>query len=115
MVAHDRLKRQLVAALKAHLTSSWPARLPEAGRLAWQWFAELSASRSYGMAGPDPLSFAEIEAWARLKRWPLEERHVDLIWALDRTWIDHAYARQPNASERPAQAINPAAFDAVFG
>jgi hypothetical protein len=33
----------------------------------WSWFLELSASRgSNGFGGLDPLSYTEIDAWARL-------------------------------------------------
>lgn len=115
MTACDRLQRQLGAALGAALAGRDVA-LPEAGCLIWSWFVELSASRTYGMSGPNPLSWSEIEAWARLRRWPLSDSHITILRALDRAWLEHAYAGisggQPPAS---AQRITPAAFDAVFG
>lgn len=30
------------------------------------WYYELAAARSSGMAGPNAISFPEIEAWARM-------------------------------------------------
>jgi len=113
----ERLQEQLVAVLKARLTGG-DAALPEAGAVFWKIFADLSATRTYHAAGANPISHAEIEAYARLHRWPLEPRHVAIIRALDDAWLDYARQsiggqQQPRRSS--GQAINPAAFDAVFG
>lgn len=112
-----RLERQLTETLRKHLAGN-PVAVPEGGRLAWRWFTDLNAARSYGMAGPNPISYAEIEAYARLHRWPLEPRHVDLITAMDGAWLDHARGNVGFSHiERPAglgQEMTPEAFDAVF-
>lgn len=119
--ARDRLKAQLAAALTAHLKAPGkPPRIPEAGRLHWRFFSELSAQRGSSFAGAEPLAYAEIEAWARLNRWPLRPHDVDMIRAMDRAYIVHARAaaRKPPGKTIPpssGQAITPAAFDAVFG
>lgn len=112
-----RIQRQLTETLLHHLTGS-PVAVPEGGRLAWRWFTDLNAARSYGMAGPNPISYAEIEAYARLHRWPLEPRHVDLITAMDRAWLDHAWVgvgkSHLGSSAGRGQEMTPEAFDAVF-
>lgn len=99
-----------------------PARLPDGAGLAWRWFNDLCRTRTGNGYGPNPLSYVEIEAYARLHRWPLEPRHVDLIMAMDRVWMESAakpadgsadgVARLPKMSDQPLTA---AAFDAVFG
>lgn len=89
MKAFDRLKRQLVEALRDHLRTGRPVAVPEAGRLLWTAFIELDGARGYGDAGPHPVSFAEIEAWCRLKRYPLEPHHVDALRAMDSALIAH--------------------------
>lgn len=116
-----RLERHLVAALKAHLAGG-PPLVPEAGRLAWGWFLELSATRSWHASGPNPISFAEIDAWARLMRWPVEPRHVSLLRALDEAWLAHFYSKRekPPADvkvlpTRSEHAITPGLLDALFG
>jgi hypothetical protein len=113
----DRFRKAMVEALEAHLKSSKPPRLPAGGELAWRWFVALCRTRSMGFASPNPLTHAEIEAYARLNRLPLEPRHVDTILALDRAFLDHAGpASPPSAPPRgPSEKVNPAAFDAVFG
>jgi hypothetical protein len=105
-----RLRDQLVAALRSHLADGTPPRVPEAGALAWQWFADLSSARSAG-----PITFGEIEAYASLHRWPLEAHHVAIIRALDAEFlrIGRAQAASPK-NRRVTGNVTPAAFDAVF-
>lgn len=116
----DRLRNQLVAAMRKHLHTGARPAVPEAGQTLWQIFASLSAKRTYHASGPNPIAYAEIEAYARLHRWPLRPHHVEMIRALDQAWLDHAYAQMDSGDGKPprrasGQAINAAAFDAVFG
>lgn len=114
-----RLERQLVASLETHVATGRPPDVPEAGALLWRrHFAELCGTRSYGPNGPNPIAFAEIEAWARLMRWPLQPHHVAAIRALDDAWLEHAYARRSAGDRKtlPAssgQALTPALFDLI--
>lgn len=115
----NSLQRQLITALRKALAGGKPV-VPEAGRLLWSFFVELSATRSYSMTGPNPISYAEIEAWARLHRWPLEPSHIGSLRAMDDAWLEHAQSRAGKGGKTPfprssGQAISPAAFDAVFG
>jgi hypothetical protein len=103
-------------ALGHHLAGG-KLRIPEAGRLLWGWFADLSAARSYGAVGPNPIAYADILAFAKLHRWPIEPRHAAVIRSLDRIWLEHARGAPPrsNWAPRPSgQEITPEAFDAVF-
>lgn len=115
------LERQLCAAVRASLEGAEGARPPEAGTLLWNAFQRLSARRSYHMAGPNPISFSEVEAYCRLMRLPLEPRHVSVIMAMDQAWLDHAHSRakppeglkaSPHISQRQ---ISAALFDAMTG
>jgi len=85
----ERLRRQLVEALEAHLRTSRPVAVPEAGRLLWRAFHELDATRGYGQSGPQPITSAEIEAWCRLTRTPLEPHHVGILRAMDAALVKH--------------------------
>lgn len=115
-----RLQRLLVSALKGHLAGRNPA-VPEAGVLLWNLFMEISASRTYHVSGPNPISHAEIEAYARFNRWPLQPRHIGIIRALDDAWLEHASRRQgdgtasSNHRHTSARPLTAAAFDVVFG
>lgn len=117
----NRLQASMTAALRRHLFGNAPLRIPEAGRVLWNIFADLSATRSTGFAA-QPIGYADIMAYSRLNRWPLEPRHVDLICALDRVWLEWARSRAPigdtpvrTAPPPPSQDMTIAAFDAVFG
>lgn len=120
MSSSDRLAGQLVAALRKNLAGGKPV-VPEAGIPIWNLFMGIAAGRTYHAAGPHPVSNAEIEAYARLHRWPLQPHHVELIRAMDDAWLTHAYRKidgKRSGVERfseHSQAVNPEAFDAVFG
>lgn len=113
--AMQRLNRQLVAAV----TQDKP-RVPEAGRLLWSWFVDLHQARRYGMAGANPISHAEIEAYARVNRLPLEPRHVAVLRKMDNAWMTRARRQQsdgqePGAAPRTSsQPLTPEMFDAAF-
>jgi len=112
----DRLQRQLVAALRQHLATGQRPVLPEAGDLLWSMFCDLSMARGYTMAGPQPIAYSEILAWAQLHRWPLQAHHVAILRAMDDAWL--SAGRQPKdkaAPRRPSGNVNPNLFDAVFG
>jgi hypothetical protein len=117
------MERHLVTALRRHLAGSKPD-VPEAGVLLWNLFMEISAGRTWHMAGPNPISFAEIEAFARLHRWPLQPHHVAIIRALDDAWLEHAYSRTDRKKDEKgfnsrryanAQPMTAEVFDLVFG
>ena len=117
--AMKRLERQLVAAV----TQAKP-RVPEAGRLLWSSFGDLHRSRDYGMAGPEPISHAEIEAFARVHRLPLAPAHVAILRAMDDAWllkVRRAEDRGEGSDDKTAKsvprtsthALTPQLFDAV--
>ncbi len=119
----SKLSITLAAALRRHLAGGKPV-VPEAGVLLWNLFMEISASRTYHAAGPNPISHAEIEAYARLHRWPLAPHHTAVIRALDDAWLEHAYRKMESGKDGKtfdgrryanAQPLTAAGFDAVFG
>jgi hypothetical protein len=118
MSAFLRLERQLCAAVRDALAGG-KARPPIAGLLLWNTFQRLSAGRTYHAAGPNPIALAEIEALCRLIRLPLEPRHVAILVAMDRAWIETALASraQPGAKTLPriTGEANPAVLDAAMG
>lgn len=119
--ARKRFQSGMVAALSRHLASGQSPRLPPGGEIAWQWFCDLCATRSMGPVGPNPISHAEIGAYANLYRWPLETRHIEVIKAMDQAYLAHAYAHVTGENKQRTPATGKAAkvsalsFDAVFG
>ncbi|WP_420341720.1 phage tail assembly chaperone [Paenirhodobacter sp.] len=114
------LEDQLCGVLRDQLQGK-TRRPPEAGSLLWTAFLDLSERRVIGMAGPQPIQFSEIEAYAKLMCLPLAPRHVQIILALDAVWLDRANTRNknpegvktlPHVSEHP---ISAALLDMAFG
>ncbi len=102
-------------------TRNCVARPPAGSELLWRWFTELNLGRTFGVAGPNPLQYAEIEAYARISRWPIEAHHVSIIMAMDSTYLEFHARRQNTAdgvkSLPPISTVPLSAgmLDAMFG
>lgn len=53
----------------------------------WNWFLELSSGRTSSGFGPNPLTFPDIAAWARLTRAYPTAAEVKTLLVLDRMWL----------------------------
>jgi hypothetical protein len=62
----------------------------------WAWFNELDQARAAGMAGPAPISYPDIAAFAALKREIIAPWEVDAIRAVDA----HILSEIAKASQR---------------
>jgi hypothetical protein len=57
--------------------------LPERLAYLWGWFQELAIGRSYGPAGPNPISPQDIKAWADLMQIAPRPWEVKLLRYID--------------------------------
>lgn len=114
----SRQMRQTLAALRAHLDGLKP-RPPEGSRVVWSAFIQLSERRTWHANGPNPISFPEIAAYCHLLRRPLEPRHIEILLAMDRLWINAALVRTTQAKgvlpKVSGQPITPELLDAMLG
>jgi len=62
-------------------------QFPDSARYVWSTFNEMSAGRTYGMNGPNPLSWEGIKAWSDLHGIPLSPWELETIKALDMMWV----------------------------
>lgn len=112
----------MVAALKVHLASGKPVRIPAGGELLWGWFCDLSAGRSFHAAGPNPLSWGDMAGYFALTREPVGPEHIGILRAMDAAWMAAHYdgteaprgdvKTAPRIAERP---ITAELFDSLFG
>lgn len=118
----NRLEKLLCAGLRRNLEKGGRPSIPAGGELLWRWFTDLSAARGWGAAGPNPISFSEIAAYARLTSWPIEPRHVAILQAMDREMLAHF--RRKTESAKPGvktlppistTRLSPGMMDAMFG
>jgi hypothetical protein len=56
--------------------------LPECAAHVWAWFSELSGRRTVGMA-MNPITWPDIDAWARLKGVTLKQWEMDALTGID--------------------------------
>jgi hypothetical protein len=112
----NELQRQLEAGRVTRVM------LPAGGDLIWRWFIDLNKSRSRHTTGPNPITYAEIDAYSRLTRWPIEPRHLEILMAMDRVFL--AFSNRPAqqapegvkiASPISQVPISAGLLDALFG
>lgn len=94
--------------------------VPWAGKRIWSIFVDLSAARGSNGWGPNPIGFAEIDAWSRLNREPVRPWELAILKAMDTAYMESANQRadkgQQTASQRSSgAAISAKLFDAVIG
>lgn len=119
-----KLETMLCAEMKGQLEAKGPhpVCIPAGGELLWKWFMALHKTRQAGMAGPQPISYAEIAAYSRIMLQPIEPRHVAILITMDQTYLDCVYTKHAAVPEGVKSAppvssapISAASFDAMFG
>jgi hypothetical protein len=60
--------------------------IPEALADLAEWSRELARQRQYHMSGPQPLTYQEVEAWARLTDRQPAPHEVRALMLLDLVW-----------------------------
>lgn len=120
----SRLQNILCAELRRQLESKTltAPRIPAGGELLWRWFMDLHKSRTLHAAGANPISYAEIQSYASLMRWPIEPRHVMILRAMDETYLKASVMPQASAPEGvktlppvSSAPVTSALIDAMFG
>ncbi len=87
--------------LREHLTSVYQQtgvlppeldepEIPTSLAYLWQWFQELSFSRSSHGYGHNPLSYGDMDAWARLTGRRLDPWEVQALKDVDVVFLSHA-------------------------
>ncbi len=84
------ITKHLCEELERNLSSAVTrVRLPAGGELLWKWFIDLNRTRTFHMAGPNPISYAEIGAYAAATGWPIGAHHIETLTAMDRVFLEH--------------------------
>tara|TARA_R110000787_G_scaffold131812_2_gene243969 strand:+ start:246 stop:581 length:336 start_codon:yes stop_codon:yes gene_type:complete len=63
------------------------AIFPDVASHLWATFIELHDGRTYGMSGPNPISYDIIKAWCDITGVDLSPWEVTIIKSLDNLWI----------------------------
>lgn len=86
-----RSEKALCEAIERAFDGSAPC-WPEGVEILVTAFCELSAARSIGPNGHNPIAYSEVMSWSVLNRIPLEPHHVRALKAMDRVWLERANA-----------------------
>ena len=113
------IQKRLCNEVARNLKAGDRPRIPAGGELLWHWFGDLHATRQVGYSGPMSITFMEIEAYARLNRLPIEPRHVAILRAMDRSFLEALDKTAPPPGVKAAprvsdRVISTAMFDAIF-
>jgi hypothetical protein len=63
------------------------APFPTIADFVWSNFMELHDDRTYGMNGPDGISYVSIKAWCDLTSVELTPWELTIIKSLDKIWL----------------------------
>ena len=61
--------------------------IPAGWEVFWEWFWELSSGRGHTGFGPQPLSWQDMEAWARISGIELQPWQALVFRAMDQAWL----------------------------
>jgi hypothetical protein len=64
--------------------------MPRESAHVWEWFLDLHSARSGNGYGPNPISYMEIWAWAKLKGIAVRAHEADMLRALDAAYLEEA-------------------------
>jgi hypothetical protein len=109
MIDHEWLLARLSAVLRWQLTHPGAAasqdapEVPIAGQRVWGLFLALTMGRTGNGFGPNPLSNAEIESYARMAREPIRPFEFDMLRALDGVFLETARDAAGKDSQPEAQ------------
>lgn len=68
--------------------------IPEGFEPVWEWFWELASGRGHTGFAWLPLSWADMDAWARISGIDLQPWLAGIFRAMDRAWLAEAARQQ---------------------
>jgi len=83
----EQVAKQLGKQVEEIEQANADAIFPDAASHIWSTFIELHDGRTYGMSGPNPISYDIIKAWCDLSGISLSPWEVELVKALDSIWL----------------------------
>ncbi len=92
MRQHLQQVQQVTAAPVAELITPPP---PVSLVYLLHWFVELQAGRQSGFGGPQPITWADLAAWARLARVAPQAWELQALRRLDQAWVSAWVDAQP--------------------
>src|SRR5210317_886346 len=83
----EQVAKQLGKQLEDIEQANADAIFPDIASHLWTTFLQLHDGRTYGMSGPNPISYDIIKAWCDLTGITLSPWEIETIKSLDNLWI----------------------------
>lgn len=83
----EQVAKQLGKSVEEIQQYNADAIFPDAASHLWATFIQLHDGRTYGMSGPNPISYDIIKAWCDLSGIDLSYWEIEIIKSLDNLWI----------------------------
>lgn len=87
MIEHLKKVKEVSGNTPPQLQEYYDLPFPADLQQYWEDFLELNKRRLRGESGENPLTFVEIDAWARLVDVKPTQFWLDVIDMLDQTWL----------------------------
>lgn len=55
----------------------------------WAWFWQIHRGRTYGMSGPNPITWENILAWKKLLDIQIRPIEIEIINEIDNTYLEY--------------------------
>lgn len=55
----------------------------------WTWFWQIHRGRTYGMSGPNPITWENILAWKKLLDIQIRPIEIEIINEIDNTYLEY--------------------------
>ena len=83
----EQVAKQLGKQVEEVEQANADAIFPDVASHLWTVFTEIHDGRTYGMSGPNPLSYNDISSWCKLSGIDLQYWEVQIIKSLDSVYI----------------------------
>ena len=83
----EQVAKQLGKNLEEVEQSNADAIFPDVASHIWAAFNELHDGRTYGMRGPNPISYENISSWCELSGVELQYWEIQIIKSIDNIYI----------------------------
>ena len=94
-VAEKMLKKKLKSVASKHTN-----QCPDKARHIWEWFLELHSQRTAGGFAQNPISFVDIEAWARLTGRIARSWEVKALVGIDQLFLAQKAKDDRNSDDK---------------
>lgn len=66
----------------------------------WGWFWQIHRGRTYGMSGPNPLTWPDIQSWTNLLQTTIRPIEVEILKEIDNVYLEYVAKKQKKKGKK---------------